>query len=80
MRAWAFAVCVALAAAAVIASSAALAQPRSLIGLPAPAFRARPLEGGGEVTLASMRGSVVLLAFVASWCGACREVEPQLAE
>lgn len=36
-------------------------------GKPAPAFRAPALGGGGDVSLASLKGKVILLDFWASW-------------
>lgn len=59
-------------------SSVASADPRELIGQPAPSLRARPLDSDAEVGLSSYRGRVVLLAFVASWCPACRRLSPEL--
>lgn len=54
--------------------------PSELVGSPAPAVRARPLRSDREVGLERYRGQVVLLAFVATWCSACRRVAPQLEE
>ena len=40
----------------------------------------QPLEGGPAVTLASLRGQVVLLNFWATWCVPCRYELPELAD
>lgn len=69
----------ALALALVLASSSvAHAHPSELVGHPAPELRARPLDADGEVRLESYRGRVVVLAFVATWCRACRSMAPEL--
>jgi len=54
--------------------------PVELVGRPAPETKARPVVGGGPVDVAAQRGQVQVLAFVATWCAACRTVEPLLAE
>ncbi|EAR20298.1 TlpA disulfide reductase family protein [Nitrococcus mobilis] len=43
---------------------------------PAPEYTARMLDGGEEVTLASLRGQVVLLNTWATWCIPCRQEMP----
>ncbi len=44
-----------------------------LIGRPVPDLTLPALEGPGEVSLAALRGQVVVVNFWASWCVACRE-------
>lgn len=60
------------------ASRVAVADVAELVGNPAPAIRARPVNSDGEVSLHDYRGRVVLLAFVATWCGSCRRLAPTL--
>jgi cytochrome c biogenesis protein CcmG/thiol:disulfide interchange protein DsbE len=50
----------------------------ALIGRPAPAFALRTLDGAGNVSLADLRGQVVVLNFWASWCADCRIEHPSL--
>ncbi len=61
-----------------LSSSVALADPDELVGQPAPEIRARALDSDRELTLREYRGRVVVLAFVATWCRACRSMAPEL--
>ncbi|MCA9608178.1 MAG: TlpA family protein disulfide reductase [Myxococcales bacterium] len=72
-RLWPFLVALLLGVASV-----AQAGPTELIGAMAPAIRARPLENDHAIELEAYRGRVVVLAFVATWCGACRRMAPTL--
>ena len=48
------------------------------VGARAPAFHARSLATGRDVTLADYRGQVVLLNLWATWCEPCRVEMPSL--
>jgi len=65
----------ALAGLALVTSPAAAR--KVVVGQPAPEFRLR-LPGGQRVSLADLKGQVVILNLWATWCGPCKREMPEL--
>ena len=54
--------------------------PPPRVGERAPAFSLERLDDGGTISLASLRGKVVVLNFWASWCDPCKREAPALEQ
>lgn len=66
-------------ASAPAAASALTPAPAPVVGAPAPNFTLASLDGEA-VTLADLRGQVVLLNFWATWCGPCEAEMPAIED
>lgn len=56
------------------------ARPSELVGKRAPRVSLPRLGGGAPIDLAALRGQVVVVNFWASWCRACTDEHPGLAQ
>lgn len=64
---------------ALFSGAAQAVSPSALVGKPAPAFDLEKADGG-RISLASLKGSVVILTYWATWCAPCKVEMPTLEE